>query len=197
MNYLEKLSNCFPDAQAYVVGYSDPNIYSNLIWLSTPISQSVIDSDICPVLVNDITNGLNIFQVNLSYNGNIYNKWIGTEQGITSDETPFIVPWKSRIIGIGYSNKEHDSNIDLQIFKADKNAGEVNTLMFQWDIRNSRTGYKTDIPSTALCEAGDKIGVFLKKFNNDKPKNVSIILYFQIEADTTLSQFTESFKEDM
>lgn len=197
MNYLEKLSECYPESQAYIVGNNDPNIYSNLIWLTSQIPQATLDSEVSNVQSNDIVSGQNIFQANFSYIGNIYNKWIGTETSIPSNESPYIIPWKCKIIGISYSNKEFNSNIDLQIFKSDNNNENINNLMLQWDIRTSRSGYKTDIPSSIMCNPGDKIGIFLKKYNNDKPKNVNIVIYFQIDTTTTLSQSTESYSGNM
>lgn len=197
MNYLEKLSNCYPDAHAYVLGNNDPTIYSNLIWATTQISQAVLDSDVCHIQSSDISSGQNIFQISFHNEGSIYNKWIGLDNSVTSDESPYVVPWKSNLIGITYSNNKHDSNINIQVFKSNKDAGSVNTLLTQWDIRDARTAFKTNMLPTLSCEAGDKIGVFLKKYNNDKPKDVILTLYFQIDINTSLNEYIESFNGDI
>ena len=193
MNYLEKLSNCFPDAQAYVLGNNDPNIYANLIWLTTAIPQATLDSDVCPVQATDIQGGQNIFQSTFIYKGNIENKWIGLESSLTSDETPYIVPWNATIVGIGFSNTNNDADIDIEIYKSLNGSDNINTLLYQWDIRTARTGYKTDVNSGLTFNAGDKMGIFLKKFSGNKPQNVQLVVYFQIDENTTIGESVESY----
>jgi len=101
MNYLEKLSNCYPTSEAYVVGNDDPNVYTNLVWLTTPIPQATLDADTSPVQINDVLGGQNIFQTSFVYSGDIENKWIGADSAISSDESPYIIPWGCTIIGLG------------------------------------------------------------------------------------------------
>ena len=48
-DYLRVIGDCFPNAQAYVNGNDDPTVYSNIQWLTTPISQATLDSADCPV----------------------------------------------------------------------------------------------------------------------------------------------------
>lgn len=40
-NYLEVISECFPDAEAYTAG--DPTVYGNIVWVTTPIAQATLD----------------------------------------------------------------------------------------------------------------------------------------------------------
>lgn len=194
MNYLEKLSNCYPESQAYILGNKDPNIYSNLIWSTTQIPQATLDSAVSIVQSNDIiTSSANpIFSNTFSYNGSTSNRWLSLSNGINTDKTPLVLPWDSRLIGISYSN-EKVTNIDIEIHKAPYNDASSDILNLTWEIRNTRLGYKTDILSNMTYDAGDKIGIFLKKFNNDKPQNSVVILYFQILETSSLGEDVQNF----
>lgn len=44
-NYLTILATCFPGAEAYTGG--DPTAYNDLIWVTTPIAQAVLDASDC------------------------------------------------------------------------------------------------------------------------------------------------------
>ena len=42
-NYLKILGEFYPTAQAQVAGSSDPSVYSNITWTTTPIAQATLD----------------------------------------------------------------------------------------------------------------------------------------------------------
>lgn len=42
MNYLLALSQCHPDAEAYVPAGGDPTVYNDLIWITTPIPEATL-----------------------------------------------------------------------------------------------------------------------------------------------------------
>jgi hypothetical protein len=44
-NYLTVLANCFPGAEAYTGG--SPEVYDDLIWVTTPIPQATLDASDC------------------------------------------------------------------------------------------------------------------------------------------------------
>lgn len=197
MNYLEQLSNIYPDAEAYVIGNADPTVYSNLIWITTPIPQATLDNQpYVPIQKGDVINGLNTFQVTFQSTGKFSNKWIGMDTASTSDTCPYVIPWKSRLIGLNFVNITSNANIDIQVFKADVGLGSTNTLLFEWLIRTARTGYKTNLPIIS-CNAGDKIGIFLKHVDKYRPRNTIITMFFQIDTNATLSELTETFTGDM
>ena len=44
-NYLKIIADCFPGTQAYTDG--DPLVYNDIVWISSPIEQSVLDASDC------------------------------------------------------------------------------------------------------------------------------------------------------
>lgn len=193
MNYLEVLSDCYPTSEAYVVGQDDPSIYANLVWITTPIPQATLDTAIVPVQISDVIGGQNIFQTSFVYQGDIENKWIGADSAISSDESPYIIPWGCTIVGVGYSNAKDNTSSDIQIYKALYDSGTTKTLLYQWDVRNVRTSSKTDVPAGLTFVAGDKMGIFFSKNGSIKPKDVQLTIYFQIDVDSTISETTEMY----
>ena len=59
-NYIQLLSTYYPDAKASISG--DPSIYANIVWLTTPISQSELDTQYLVYLKKFQHNVINVYR---------------------------------------------------------------------------------------------------------------------------------------
>lgn len=130
--------------------------------------------------------------------GGVENEWIspfGT--GFKSSETSFLVPWKSKIVGLTYVNKKETTNINTQIWAAAENlACSPIYLMYQWNLRSTRVARKTNFTTDIIFNAGDKVGVYYEKYGGNKPENSEITIYFQI-IDSTGGENYEDYSCDL
>lgn len=191
-NYLEILSDCYPDAQAYVIGNDDPTVYTNLLWLSTQISQATLDASICNIQSNDIvsSSASPILQYIFSDTFSISNKWLSIGNGIDSYAVPLILPWDCRLVGLSFNNKYDNINIDVELHSI-TTVDNVFNKDLTFNIVSAKEGYKTNIPNGISYLAGNKLGIYLNKVDNSIPKDVIVILYLQILDTSVLGEFTK------
>lgn len=129
-------------------------------------------------------------------NGTVNNKWLSLyEKTNYSNETPAVLPWKSKLIGISYNNENSGADPKIYIYKANAGSGNSDSVLYTWTLSNARVAYKTDLPEMIL-NAGDKVGVYHEKNGSTSSKNVAIILYFQATSDATTGSGTENFSGD-
>ncbi len=112
-------------------------------------------------------------------NGSTGNEWLKLYgENIPSNQSPYIVPFNSRLVGITYTNKEGGVGSDIEIWVSSLGSGNAKAKVFDWQRNNKRVGYKTDFDPYIEFDAGDKISLY----NDDNGKNANdtvVTLYFQ------------------
>lgn len=97
-----------------------------------------------------------------------------------SNETPGIVPWKSQLLGITFTNERYGADTDIEIHVSDELDGSSpTTKVYTWALRDCRVARRTTFSPAVIFEAGDKIGVYIKDQGRD-PKEVVVTMYFKV-----------------
>lgn len=138
------------------LNFTDPNIGN------TPPPQADLDyisSFIGPFL--------------FSYEGSVYNKWLSIDHKLNSDQSTYTIPFKGKISAITFDNRDTNVNIDIEIYR---NNQKVYTLK----ARNLKTMTITNINENIIYNLGDRLNVFLRKRNENKPTNPIVAIYFNI-----------------
>lgn len=95
-----------------------------------------------------------------------------------SNQTFGVMPLKSKLVGITFSNRYNDRDTEVRIYSTPEGAAvSPKTLDFSWLLNNTRTARKTNFPTDIIFDAGDKIGVYLAD-KGSEPYDVSVVLYF-------------------
>jgi len=123
------------------------------------------------------------------------NKWLNVEQGaINSDATPIVVPYKSKLTSLTFSNSDATADCEIQIHKAPAGSGNTDSVVFTWGISDARVSHKSDFTASITFEAGDKIGVFLKDVSgNDEAKDPAVHLLFRGISGAITGSGTEDY----
>lgn len=133
---------------------------------------------------DDLIGGLH--QMVFVTEGDAKNKWLSFngDGSNYSNKTSGVIPWKSRLVGITFTNEKYNVDAHIQCFKASEgvNNGWTNNKIFEWRLTDTRSARKTDITTDIILEAGDRLGIFMSDAGGD-PKRVAVILYFQIMDD--------------
>jgi len=219
-NYIQIIGDCFPASEAVILPGKNPTIYTDLTWISAPISQATLEASDCAVNSNNnsadslnfvggtpttgdtvVWNGtewvlqsagsLGIFQVSFSNESTTKNRWLDYVKDRSCDEVPFVVPYNSKLIGITFSNKTSNRSTDVRIYKATQTQGNVDSLIHTWQVRNARTGRQTIFSPGLTFAAGDKVGIYLKDAGYD-PKAPMVVLYFE-RTDAINDDFIENY----
>jgi len=122
-----------------------------------------------------------IHQLAYSGVGSAKNKWLVLygDNKKKSNEAPGLMMWKSKLVGISFTNEKKSVETDVLIHVASENDGaSPTTEVLNWQVRNSRVCRKTNFSPDIIFEPGDKIGIYLKDQGTD-PKDPTVILYFQ------------------
>jgi len=119
------------------------------------------------------------------------NKWLSHEgdNSLSSDDTPAIIPFNCKLVGVTFCNEEEKVDTDIEIYQTMKN-DNVRNKISTWQIRSARTGHKTNLIEMVFT-AGDKIGVYLRDAGAE-PEKVIVIIYVQI-YELLKEENTESF----
>jgi len=132
-----------------------------------------------------------LFQLHFHENGDVMDKWLQTAESVSSNYSPHIIPWDSKLIAIAYSNEKNDKTATLELYKSDYNAGGTEVLDFSWAVNNIRTGVQKDFGGDLLYTKGDKLLMYV---DGGTLRKVNVILYFAITEETnTTDTITESF----
>lgn len=143
---------------------------------------------------NDTSNtesSNSIFQLDFFGPWWVGNQWLDVVgRSLSTDEVKAMVPWKSKLIAIGYSNKHDWAEFDIEVHKLgiDGKPGTDEEKIYTWEVRNPRRGTKTDLPDLTV-NAGDGISIFIA----DQGKNADslvVSLYFEILDKTTQQTLT-------
>lgn len=135
-------------------------------------------------------------QLVFSEAGSAKNEWLELYGDAKySNQTMGIMPFKSKLVGITFSNKSSKRDTELRIYSTPLGGGiSPKTLDYTWTIIDQRVAYKTDFPVDVVFDAGDKIGVYAADIGSD-PSNVSVILYF-VSIDNTTGEGSEDFSSN-
>lgn len=217
-NYIEIIGDCFPNSEAVVGVGKNPEIYSDLTWITTPISQAVLEASNCANATSTVDsagepvegdilvwNGTAwgtlsyadtnpVFHVTFTNESTTKNRWLDYMEDKSSDEIPFVVPFNVKMVAITFSNEVDDADTDVMVYHAAKDQGSTTTVKETWQVRSVRVAGKTIISPEINLSAGDKIAVYLKNAGTS-PKSPTIVLYFQ-KIDTISADFSESFSGD-
>jgi len=139
----------------------------------------------------------NIHQLVYGNKGYSNNKWLKLygDSKKPSNEAPGVVVWKSKLIGISFTNDSDGVNTDVEIHVSSQGDGSSPTsVVYTWGIINSRVCRKTDFSPDVIIEKGDKVGVYLKGTGNN-PTDPNVVMYFQILADNS-EEFCETYTGD-
>ncbi len=120
--------------------------------------------------------------------------------GSPSNDSPAVMPWKSKLVGLTYTNKTAGTKVHIEIQSTADGTGNSPVLMdFDWllDTVGVRTARKTDFVTDIIFDAGDKISVFLDlRPGSSRPRNVIVILYFEI-VEATFEESSENFSGNL
>jgi len=119
-------------------------------------------------------------------NGSTGNEWYkcyGENQ--PSNQSPYIVPFDCRLVGITYSNKNAGVDSDIEVWASALGDGTTKTKVFDWTVNNKRIGYKTNFTTPYIeFDAGDKVSVY-NDDNGTNGNDTRVILYLQILNNNT------------
>lgn len=114
--------------------------------------------------------------------GNTSNKWLGLGSGSTPSNTlPLIIPQDGQLLWLTFSNEDNNVDIDVEIY--------VNgTIIQTWEVRNKRTGWKTDFVPMNVSQ-GDRVSCFLRRYNGGTGDNTAqdpaVEVFFQFTEDNS------------
>jgi len=149
------------------------------------------DNSTCPVItpVTVLTAGtlLNVsHQMVFGEYGDASNKWLELYgDSRFSNQTLGVMPFKSKLIGITFSNRYSSRSTDIKIYSTPEGGGYTpKTLDLTWSISSKRTARKTIFATDIIFDAGDKIGVYAADTGSN-PYDVAVILYFVVIDEIT------------
>lgn len=160
-------------------------ILANHVCTDVVVGTEPVEDPTNPDSVRDDMIG-SMYQFYFGDEAKVKNKWLNlcSTWGTSSDASPAIIPWKSRLVGITFSNKKRDVDCNVDVFAGMEDGnGYTDRHILSWELRDVRAARKTDITDNIIFEAGEKVGVFLADKGGD-PERPVVTLYFHIMADT-------------
>jgi len=139
--------------------------------------------------------------------GTTSDKWLRTiADDHPSDQVSFRMPFGVKLVALNFSNKNNDTRFYLQIFKALSNQGNNDVLIYELNHNNLslrsrnftyRTGNNSNVSELTdiTFNAGDKIGVYLKKGISKQPSDPLVHLWFRI-TDSSKIDTLENYNGD-
>lgn len=134
-----------------------------------------------------------IIQATFQNNGTSSNIWLNHgESPIPSNNTPFIIPFDCKFVGISFSNDSSGVDLDVEVNISNFNNGSTIDKTFIYELRDVRDYIKTDINTNnanLILNAGDKAAVYLRD-QGSNPNDPVVYLYFKTlnEEDHELSE---------
>lgn len=120
--------------------------------------------------------------------------------GSPSNESPAVMPWKSKLVGLTYTNKVAGTRVHIEIQSVADGSGNSPVLLdFDWllDTVGVRTARKTNFTTDIIFDAGDKISVFLDlKVGGSNPENVIVVMHLEI-IEETFEESSENFSGNL
>lgn len=123
-----------------------------------------------------------MFTLSFAETGSVGNKWLGNvSDGNNSDRTFAIIPFNCELKAITFSNRDDNSDTDVEIWVAQADNAAIKNKVFEWMLRDARVACKNNL--SIPFDAGDKIGVLLDD-QGVNPDNVTVQMFFKITSDT-------------
>lgn len=183
-NYVDVISNCFPDAEIVIRAGKDPEVYGDIEWITTPIDQATLDASSCAV--NPLTYNINevsfedafgqVLVEEFSKSSNASNVWL-SHNGQPSDANPSIIPFNGKVVGVSFSNDITGAGTDIEIYITEKGS-QTPILVYTWEFRNGKKGFNNMVPQQAF-PAGSKVSVYLRNAGKS-PRNADVSVYLQV-----------------
>lgn len=177
-------------------------IYKSPVASSVPFGPACdLESDnvedaICEVkaIATDVIGGL--WQHVFNRNSTVKNKWLNNQEvNIPSNNSPHCVVWKSKLVGLSFTNKYAGVNCDIKLYiTAEGDGNSPKVKLYEWQIRNCRTKRKTNFNPDVIIEAGDKLAIFCSE-QGKKPNDLVIVTYWQI-IETNSQEYCENWSGD-
>lgn len=117
------------------------------------------------------------------------------DTSLTSDKSPAIVPWDSKLIALTYTNQDNNSDVDLEIYSVHEADTTQKDVEFVWQLRNARVARKTNFSPSILFEAGDRVAVYARD-KGSNPDFAVLTLYLQMLTDNSTT-VVRSFSGDI
>lgn len=138
----------------------------------------------------------NCWHMTFSENNTVRDKWLNVGQdSVISNRTFGVVVWKSKLVGISWSNREDGADVDIKLYCSSEGDGNSPKIKaHEWAIRNCRVGRKTNISPDVIVEPGDKLACFVSD-QGTNAKNVIITYYFKVVEDNS-EESCEDFSGD-
>lgn len=134
-------------------------------------------------------------QISFTKGGDTKKKWLSIESNhASSNETLGIMPFKSQLVAVTYSNKRDNSTPEINFYSS-PTASELTpmTLDLNWTLSQCRLGRKSNFASEIIYEAGDKVGVYMGN-STGKAENVVVTMYF-IVIESNSEEAIENFND--
>jgi len=128
------------------------------------------------------------FQASFTKQGASASEWLRIHGPvIPSNESPFIVPWDSKLDAITFVNSSDGVEVDIEFHRADAAGGSTTEIFHTWVIQETRVCTDSFISTSGIeFDAGDKIALFTDGIDpQTRPIDVSVTLFFR--ARTTAS----------
>lgn len=106
------------------------------------------------------------------------------DTGMTSDRTPAVLPWDCKLMAMTFSNRDDNSDVDLEIYSVPENDTTQKDVEFVWQLRDCRVARKTNFSPEILFEAGDRVAVYAREAGIDPDYSV-LTMYLQILEDNS------------
>lgn len=125
--------------------------------------------------------------------GGTSNSWLKLYGEKSSDITPGIIPWNSKLTGITFSNAKDGADVGIKIFVVaeDDGSGPL-TTMYTWTLNNCRVARKTNFSTDIVFDAGDKVAIFADDIG-DNPEDVTVVLYFVVVGGAIIGEHSEDY----
>jgi hypothetical protein len=126
----------------------------------------------------------------------VKNEWLNNgEDNIPSNESPHCVLWKSKLVGLSFTNSKSGADCDVKLYIAAEGDGNSPLIkIYEWQIRDCRTKRKTNFDPDVIVESGDKLAIFVSD-KGTNAKDVSIVTYWQI-IETNNEESCENWSGD-
>lgn len=129
-----------------------------------------------------------------AYNSSASNRWLdNTYDGVSSNESPFVVPFDGIIKAVTYSNENFYADTRIEIHRTSKfdEPDRDSEVIHTETLYNIRTAVYA---ANVSVSSGDKIAVFLTDIGSS-PKGPIVTLYIS-SANTTVVDIEDDFRDD-
>jgi hypothetical protein len=112
---------------------------------------------------------------------------------MSSDRTPFVLPWACKIISLTYVNAGAHADCDIEIWTAPYGQDPYynKTCVHTTHVRNSRTVVTTDFGGTVSFSRGDTVAVYL--VDQGSNSNHPVVQLTFLITDNTIGNISDNF----